>query len=134
MEKEAAYTLSCYLRASKEDVPALLGVMTGEPGDSGREHRQAVRLSTEWKRCSLTFKPEQRYVFVFVGPDLQREERVDVDVDAIQLERGEQPTEFQPHQPVELASSHQTLGGLSRMISAPPCGFASVIAAPRLAG
>jgi hypothetical protein len=103
VEKGTAYTLSCYLRASKEDVPALLGVMAGEPGGRGREYRQTVRLGTEWKRCSLTFKPEHRYVFVFAGPDLQREERVDVDVDAIQLERGEQPAEFQPHQPLELA-------------------------------
>jgi len=112
VEKGAAYTLSCYLRASKEGVRALLGVMAGEPGGSGREHRQAVGLSTEWKRCSLTFKPEQRYVFVFAGPDLQREERVDVDVDAVQLERGEQPTEFQPHQPVELALEPPGTGGI----------------------
>ncbi len=98
-----AYTLSCHMRASREDVPAVLGVMAREPAGPGSERRQGVRLATKWKRYSLTFNPEQRYVFVFAGPDLQREERVDVDVDAMQLERGDQATEFEPHQPVELA-------------------------------
>ncbi|MCY3019796.1 MAG: hypothetical protein NTW87_12305, partial [Planctomycetota bacterium] len=110
--KGAAYTLSCYLRASREGVPAVLGVMAQEPTGARSEHRQGLRLTTAWRRYSLTFNPEQRYVFVFAGPDLPREERVDIDVDAIQLERGDKATEFQPRQRVELAIEPSEAGGI----------------------
>jgi hypothetical protein len=108
----AVYTLSCYARASREGVPAVLGVVTKAPAGGRREHRQQVRLTTEWTRYSLTFNPEQRYVFVFAGPNLQQEERIDVDLDAIQLEKGNRATEFQPHQPVELAIEPLEPGGV----------------------
>ncbi len=103
VEKGATYTLSCYLRASREGAPAVLGAMAKEPTGAGKRHGQGLALTMAWKRYALTFRPQQRYVFVFVGPDLQQEERVDVDVDALQLERGDAPTEFAPRRPVELA-------------------------------
>ena len=99
----APYTLSCFMRASREGVPAVLGVVARAATGGDKEHRQQVKLTTQWKRYSLTFTPEQPYAFVFAGPDLRSEERVDVDVDAIQLEKGQAPTEFQPRRPVELA-------------------------------
>ena len=110
--KGATYTLSAYMRANRDGVPAVLGIMSKEPTGGGNEKRQGVRLTTVWKRYSLTFSPQQRYVFVFAGPDLQREERVDVDVDAIQLEKGDQVTDFQPHRPVELAIEPSEAGGI----------------------
>jgi hypothetical protein len=110
--KDTTYTLSCAMRASREGVPAVLGVMAKEPAGAGKEHRQKITLTTAWKRYSLTFSPEQRYVFVFAGPDLQREERVDVDLDAIQLERGDKATEFEPHRPLELALEPSEAAGI----------------------
>ena len=110
--KGAAYTLSCFMRASREGVPAVLGVAAREPSGDGREHRQGLKLTTAWTRYSLTFSPEHRYVYVFAGPDLQREERVDVDIASVQLERGDRATEFEPRQPVELALVPSETGGI----------------------
>ncbi len=45
VEKGAAYTLSCYLRASKEDVPALLG--SHGQGTGGRRQRAPASSETE---------------------------------------------------------------------------------------
>ena len=110
--KGTVYTLSCYMRASREGVPAVFGVMAKDPAGAGNSHRQGMRLTTAWKRYSLTFSPEHRYVFAFAAPDLEREERVDVDLDAIQLERGDKATDFQPHRPVELAIEPSEAGGI----------------------
>jgi hypothetical protein len=110
--KGAAYTLSCSMRASREGVPAVLGVAAKDPAGAGTEHRQGLNLTTAWRRYSLTFSPEHRYVYVFAGPDLPREERVDVDVGSIQLERGDGATEFEPRQPVELAIVPSETGGI----------------------
>lgn len=110
--KGRAYTLSGYMRATRDDVPAVLGVMAREPSSRGKEYRRVVTLTTAWQRYSFTFNPDQRYVFVFAGPNLQREERVDVDVAAIQLENGDQATDFQAHQPLELALEPAEPGGI----------------------
>ncbi len=42
-------------------------------------------------------------MFVFAGPDLVEEQRVDVDLDAVQLEKGAQATSFQPRTELEFA-------------------------------
>ena len=42
-------------------------------------------------------------MFVLAGPDLAEEQRVDVDVDAIQLEKGDRATRFQPRTGLEFA-------------------------------
>ncbi len=112
VQKGTAYTLSCYMRASRADVPAVLGVTTKDPAGGGGDHRRQVKLTTDWRRYSFTFTPRHRYVFVFAGPGLEREQRVDVDVDAIQLEKGERATAFEPHQPVELALEPSEPGGI----------------------
>jgi hypothetical protein len=112
VEKGAAYTLSCYMRASRADVPAVLGVMSKDPAGGSGEHRRRVRLTADWRRYTFTLTPAHRYVFVFAGPDLGREQRVNVDVDAIQLERADRATAFQPHQPIELALEPSEPGGI----------------------
>ena len=60
-------------------------------------------LTSQWKRYSFTFKPQDRYVFVEAGPDLVEEDRVDVDVCAVQLEKGDQATAWTPRRPLEFA-------------------------------
>ena len=83
-----------------------------DPSD-GRAHSdsRSVHLATSWQRYSLTFRPEHDWVFIFAGPDLAEEQRVDVLVDAVQLEQGEQATPFQPRSAWEFAvTPAQTAG------------------------
>ncbi|MCY3020890.1 MAG: endo-1,4-beta-xylanase [Planctomycetota bacterium] len=103
LEKGATYTLSCEMRASVEGTPAMIGVRGQDPAAWPRDYLLNVKLTTAWKRHVFTFKPEQRFGFVTIGPALTQDQRVDVDLDAVQLEKGEQATAFQPWRDVELA-------------------------------
>ena len=103
IEPQQPYTLSVYLRAAEDDTPALLAVR--EFGGGSRE--QLVRVSRQWQRFSLTFKPAARWCYVLAGPDLRTVRdrpappaRATVWLDAVQLERAEQPTDFQTRLPV----------------------------------
>ena len=112
VEKGDAYTLSCFMRGTKEATPAVLGARAKDPAGGSQDHRSAVKLATEWKRYSVTFRPQQRYVFVYAGPDLAEEQRVDIDVDAVQLEKGEQATAFGPAGTVEFGIEPAASGGV----------------------
>jgi len=111
-EKGAPYTLSCQMRASRDGAPALLGMRAADPGGGQRDYQQSVTLTKEWKRYSLTLRPEQRYGFPFVGPNLARDEQVDVDVAAVQLEKGDSATDFEPRAAVEFALQPSAPGGI----------------------
>ena len=103
VERGKPYTLSCMMRASAAGVRALVGVRDKRPGGGHRDHTKAVTLTTDWKCCTLTFRPLNRYVFVLAGPDLEKEAPVHVDIDAVQLQEGEEATPFEPRAPIEVA-------------------------------
>ena len=104
VEKGAAYTLSCDMRASVAGVRAVLGARAKSPSAGGSsDYGQPEELGAEWRRYSLIFRPRHEWLFVYAGPDLAEEQRVDVDVDAIQLEKGEQATTFRPRTELEFA-------------------------------
>jgi hypothetical protein len=104
VEKGTAYTLSCDMRSSVPGVRAVLGVRAKDPSSGGcNDYSRSPKLTTTWRRYSLTFRPQHDWVFVMAGPDLAEEQRVDVDVDAIQLEKGDRATPFQPRTGLEFA-------------------------------
>lgn len=99
------YTLSCSMRSSVDGINAVLGVRTKDPEKRqwGKyDHRRSVKLTRSWQRYMFTFKPKHPYVFVTLGPDLKTEVRVDVDIDAVQLEEGDRATEFEPRTSIEI--------------------------------
>ncbi|MBX7257996.1 MAG: hypothetical protein K1Y02_16670 [Candidatus Hydrogenedentes bacterium] len=99
-------TLSVYMRASRDGVPALFGVQNEDPsegwGSAQEEVLQAVTLTAAWQRYSHTFSPKYPFLFVVAGPNLAEEETVFVDVDAVQLEKGDAATEFAPRSGLEI--------------------------------
>ncbi|MCX7044772.1 MAG: endo-1,4-beta-xylanase [Candidatus Sumerlaeota bacterium] len=103
VERGAPYTISCMMRASVAGARAVLGVRSKDPSSGSNDQTTALTLSREWKRYSFTFKPAHRYVFALAGPNLEREQSVDVDIDAVQLEQGAEATAYQPHNALELA-------------------------------
>ncbi len=113
VEKGAAYTLSCDMRASVAGVRAMLGARAQDPA-SGRVNQSSrpVSLTTTWCRYAHTFRPEHEWVFVFAGPDLAEEQRVDVDIDAVQLERSDQVTPFVPRTAWEFAIEPSRRAGI----------------------
>ena len=116
VEPGQSYTLSCDMRASAPGAMAVLGVRTQDPRGSGmprgRDLRRKVQLTTEWQRYSYTFQPTNRYLYVTVGPDLEQEADVAVDVDAVQLEMGGQATPFEPYSRVEVGIEPSAPGGI----------------------
>ena len=104
LQKDKPYTLSCYMRANIESTPAIIGVTQKDPAGGERQQRQSIKLAKQWARHSLTFRPQARYAYVTIGPDL-RDDRtaVDVDVDAVQLEQGDAAGDFAPRHQLELS-------------------------------
>ncbi len=107
-----AYTLSCDMRASRAGIRAALGVRANNPGGWRRDLVTNVTLTAEWKRYSYTFKTDRSWVFVTVGPDLEREEKCWVDIDAVQLESGDRATEYEPRGATEVSLEPSQPGGL----------------------
>lgn len=113
VERGATYTISCDMRASVAGVRALLGARSQDPEGRGSGHcGPGVELTTSWRRYTHTFRPEGGWVFVFVGPDLAEEQRVDVDVDAVQLEKSDQATVYQPRAELEFAIEPSAPAGI----------------------
>jgi hypothetical protein len=94
-----ALTLSAYLRADVEGVAAQLAA------NEAPDHllRKQVTVGREWQRQEFTFVPSQPYLFIAVGLDLEASKRESgtLWLDAIQLERGEHATAYEPRQPLE---------------------------------
>jgi hypothetical protein len=113
VEPGAAHTLSCDMRSSVAGVRAVLGVCAKDPASNrSHDYHSSPRLTTTWRRYSLTFRPQQEWVFVFAGPDLVEDERVDVDVDAVQLEKGDQATPFEARTGLEFAAEPSQPAGI----------------------
>jgi hypothetical protein len=99
-----ACVLSCFLKADKPDVPAVLMMHQS----NGAEPRQSVRVGTKWERFRATFTPSGDFGWAAIGLDLQDS---DLDaatlwVDGVQLEFGQDPSDYSPR--AELESSIET--------------------------
>ncbi len=111
----ASYTLSCEMRSNPTGLRAAIGVMATNPSDGSGNWRDVethVILANTWKRYTFTFQSPKRYLFVAVGPDLEREVSGDVDVTNIQLERGDEATAYAPSCTKEIGVTSSRMGGL----------------------
>lgn len=107
VEKGEAYTLSAYLRADRPGVPAVLVFRFGtDPSTwafpSAETH--SVTLGEDWMRHTFTLKAAEPDLFVSLGPDLTAtpEAEAVVWIDAVQLEKAAEATDFAPRETVEL--------------------------------
>jgi len=111
-----SYTISVSMRASREGVRGAFGVQNEDAGAGWSGAREQVltnvTLTTRWQRYSHTFIPRYPFLFVLAGPDLTDEAEVAVDVDAIQLERSSQATDFAPRAGVEIGVAPTALAGV----------------------
>lgn len=103
VEPGKPYTLSCMMRADRDGTRAALGAHNERPTGGTMDYAQRVALTKDWQRHTVTFRPVHPYVYVFVGPYLEKEEPTHVDVDAVQLEQAEAATAFEPRRSVEFA-------------------------------
>jgi hypothetical protein len=108
-------TLSAFLRADAEGVAAQLAV------NEAPSHllRKQVTVGKEWQRCEFTFTPTQPFLFIAVGLDLEASKRdaATLWLDAVQLERGDHATIYEPRQPVESFIETGATGNISTNIS-----------------
>jgi hypothetical protein len=92
-------TLSAFLRADADGVAAQLAA------NEAPSHllRKQVTVGKEWQRHEFTFTPTQPFLFIAVGLDLEASKRdaATLWLDAVQLERGEHATAYEPRRPVE---------------------------------
>ena len=112
VEPGQPYTLSAWMRASRDGVRARLGVRNHRPMGGRREYAETLSLTAAWKRYTVTFRPVHPYVYVFAGPDLEEEATVHVDLDGVGLEAGDAATAFVPRRQVEVGLAPSAPGGL----------------------
>lgn len=92
-------TLSAFLRADAEGVAAQLAANEAP----NNLLRKQVTVGKEWQRHEFTFTPTQPFLFIAIGLDLEASGRdaATLWLDAVQLERGDHATAYEPRQPVE---------------------------------
>jgi hypothetical protein len=91
-------TLSAWLKADADGVTAQLAAIEAP------EHllRKRVVVGRTWQRYEYTFAPNRPFLFIAVGLDLEGTAAAGtLWLDAIQLERGDHATAYEPRQPVE---------------------------------
>jgi hypothetical protein len=115
IERGQPYTFSVYMKADRPDTPARLRIQQFQGGSTDK----IVRVSTQWDRYSLTFKPWAKWCYVLAGPDLcaTREnanppDRAAVWLDAVQLEKGGKTNAFRVRAPIEFGVSTQRPGNV----------------------
>ncbi|MGC8743130.1 MAG: carbohydrate binding domain-containing protein [Verrucomicrobiia bacterium] len=92
-------TLSAYIRADSEGVKGEL--MECEP--EGRRQGKSITINKNWQRYEFSFRPNGSYFFIALGLDLEAtvSGTATIWIDAVQLERGNIATAYQPRQPIE---------------------------------
>lgn len=110
VEPGQPYTLSAYVRSEPAGIPVVLTEFIAFGGDE----RHRVTAAGEWARVEWTFRPSTSQVFVGVGPDLNagQLDRGTLWIDAVQLERGESATAYEPRAPAEIGIECEALGHL----------------------
>jgi len=112
VEPGRPYTLSAWMRAGRDGVRARLGVRNERPTGGRQDYADTLRLTSAWKRYTVTFRPAHPYVYAFAGPDLEKEAEVHVDLDGVQLEAGASATAFAPRRTVAVGLAPSAPGGL----------------------
>ncbi|KPJ53427.1 MAG: hypothetical protein AMS16_05335, partial [Planctomycetes bacterium DG_58] len=110
LDRGKTCVLSAYLKADKEDTPALLALCTF----GGWTPSKKISVGTTWKRYAWRFKSPGRPGYVLVGPDLRGSDRTSCTlmIDAVQLEQADAPTAFTTRDPVEVALATQRPGNI----------------------
>lgn len=104
------YTLSAFMKADKPNVVGILFVCQSD----GRNLSRNFSLTTDWQRYSFTFTPQADFIWVGAGLDLNASKMSTATVwlDALQLERGSQASEYRPRLLVEVMASTDATGNI----------------------
>lgn len=110
VSKGEEYTLSVYLKSKKPEIMVRLGIYDFMKGPIS----QIVKVSNRWKRYLISIKPRSDYCFVLVGPELSNSPQNNhtLWVDAIQFEKGNKATEYQPSDEMEMGGFTRKAGNI----------------------
>jgi photosystem II stability/assembly factor-like uncharacterized protein len=110
------YTLSAFLRADRNGIPAQMTVyQAADPSIQTRidSVNHYFNLTNTWIRYSFTITASEKQVFVAVGPNLSNEnDSASVWIDAIQFEKGVSATGYSSYSPVEIGLSSGKFGNI----------------------
>lgn len=110
------YTLSAYMRADRDGVPAHLQQEHGLPpyyGEKVLSEKKEVVLSRKWKRYSVSVQAKASDLFIAVGPAVKEEgDKAVVWIDAIQLEEGRGATPYRPRRDWEFEIASARFGNI----------------------
>jgi hypothetical protein len=106
-----ALTLSAWLKADTDSVVAQLAANECD----NHLFRKQVTVEKEWQRYEFTFTPTQPFLFIALGLDLEasRRDTATLWLDAVQLERGDHATEYEPRQSLEAFLETSAPGNIS---------------------
>ncbi|MCX7969664.1 MAG: carbohydrate binding domain-containing protein, partial [Armatimonadetes bacterium] len=112
VNRNQPYTLSAFMKSDRNGTVGILFVRQSD----GRSLRKDFPLTTQWQRFSFTFTPQSDFIWVGAGFDLTKVEAnvnlPTIRLDAIQLERGNQPSGYRLRRPIEVMASTDALGNI----------------------
>jgi hypothetical protein len=109
------YTLSCNMRSTLDGVNAQMGVFASDPDKTPGwqiDQHTNMPLTTSWNRYQFHFQAPTRYLYVAVGPNLNNGQSTNVDIDNIQLEKGDTASTYAAGCDIEAGMTPSEPGGV----------------------
>lgn len=110
VERGQSYVFSAYIMADRANLPVRVSVWQAD----ARNIERTFSAGQQWTRVQLTFTAETDFACGFVGLDLREAEKPEGSlwVDAIQWEKGKEPSAYQPREMLEAQIETDKLGNV----------------------
>ena len=107
LKEGETYTLSLFLKSNNPSQNVKIGMryMTGQ------SDLKNYNVSSDWKRYSHSFKAKDTFGTIVISSSTSRDKGM-LWIDAIQLEKGTQATEYKPRYPVEIGLMAKRKGNI----------------------
>jgi hypothetical protein len=110
LERGQSYVFSAYVTADHPNATVRMVIWQAD----GRRIQQTFTVGEDWTRVQLTFTAETDFACGFVGMDLRQMQKPEgtLWLDAIQWERGKEPSPYRPREPLEAQVETGTVGNI----------------------
>ncbi len=115
-ERGQSYVFSAYVAANRANTAVRMVIWQAD----GRRVQQSFTAGENWTRVQLAFAAETDFACGFVGLDLHQAQKPEGSLwlDALQWERGKEPSPYRPREPLEAQVDTEKTGNIFTDLSA----------------